>query len=151
MRRLRGRGLTVGGVLTRERRLDGERVGFVCEALDTDDLAVLAHVDRESGPQVGKYRVDIAAVVELAVPAIERAIEGADVVVIDEIATMQRHSEAFLEAVEASFEAPRPVFAAIESGTEGVVGRYKNRPDTTVVGVSAANRDELPPRLAATV
>lgn len=149
--RLRERGLAVGGVLTREQRHDGKRVGFVCEALDTGGQAVLAHVDRAEGPAVGKYRVDISAVAELAVPAIERAVADADAVVVDEIAAMQRHSEAFLDAVEAAFEASPTVFAAIESGSDGVVGRYKNRADTSVVGVSPANREELPARLAASM
>lgn len=145
--RLRERGLTVGGVLTLERRVDGERVGFASQDLATGERAVIAHVDHEVGPRVGKYRVDVGAVETLAVPAIERALRDADAVVIDEIAAMQRHSDAFLSAVDRALDAPIPVVAAIESGTEGAVGAYKRRSDTTVRTVTPENREALPARL----
>jgi nucleoside-triphosphatase len=149
----------VGGVVTPERRdgegdperadndASGERVGFECRDLLTGETATIAHVDYD-GPQVGKYGVDVAAIDRVAVPAIERATSEERVVLIDEVAPMQRHSDRFLDAVEAAFEGAVSVLAAVESGREGVVGEYKSRPDTTVWTVTPADRDALPERLA---
>lgn len=151
---------TVGGVVTPERREGegdprragndavGRRVGFDCRDLLTGETATIAHVDYD-GPRVGTYGVDVAAIDRVAVPAIERGVADAAVVLIDEIAAMQRHSDHFLEAVETAFGADVAVLAAIESGEAGVVGEYKSRPDTTVWTVTPEGRDALPGKLAA--
>lgn len=148
----------VGGVVTPERRTgegdpqrgnndaSGRRVGFDCRDRLTGETATIAHVDYD-GPQVGKYGVDVAAIDRVAVPAIERAVAETQVVLIDEIAPMQRHSDRFLDVVESAFEADAAVLAAIESGREGVVGEYKSRPDTTVWTVTPDDRDALPSEL----
>lgn len=95
---LPGSGLSVGGVVSPERRRDGQRVGFGIRDVATGETVTLASVDRETGPQVGKYRVAVAAVDDLCRRAIPRALDRADAVVIDEIAPMQAHSDGFVAA-----------------------------------------------------
>lgn len=140
--RVAERGGSVGGVVTAECRADGERVGFRCRALDTGETALLASVDRDCGPAVGRYRVDVAAIDDIAAPAVERARETADVVVIDEIAPMQRHSEQFVAAAHRALDGPIPVVAAVATGDEILA-----RPDVTVHEVTPETRDELPVKI----
>lgn len=138
----------VGGVLTPERRVDGERVGFLLRDLATGATTTLASVDRETGPSIGKYRVDVDAVNGFGVDAIEHA-RDADVVVIDEIAPMQLCSDQFVAAITDVLDARLPVLAAVyEHGSEGVAADLCRRDDVTVHRVTERNRDDLPDRLA---
>lgn len=148
--RLRDRDVAVGGVLTRERRRDGDRVGFVCRDLGSGEEGWLASVDREHGPQVGTYRVDRETVREVVVPAVE-AGRSADVLVVDEIAPMQCHSDAFVAAVEDALAHETPVLGSVATGGGGFVGTVKRREDVTLEWVRPATRGALPGRLCQSV
>ncbi|MUV89446.1 DUF2478 domain-containing protein [Halapricum sp. CBA1109] len=147
---LRADGVAVGGVLTRERRRDGDRVGFVCRDLDSGEEGWLASVDREDGPRVGKYRVDRETIRDVVVPAVE-AGRSADVLVVDEIAAMQCHSAAFVAAVENALAHETPLLASVATGSEGVPGAVTRREDVTVEWVREATRDAIPGRLCRSV
>lgn len=145
-------GSEAGGVYCPEIRPDGERVGFEIRDAMTGASRVLAHVDRESGPSVGKYRVDVAAVDEVGAAAIERALAEAAVVVVDEIAPMEVKSDAFCRWVRRAFDWETPVVAAVHERSEaGFVGEVKARDDAELFAVTTETRDELPETLAALV
>jgi len=90
---LRERGLQAGGIYCPEIRERGVRVGFRIIDIMTGEERILAHVNQPTGPQVSKYRVNVANVDELSELAINRALDGADFLVIDEIAPMETNSE----------------------------------------------------------
>jgi nucleoside-triphosphatase len=147
--RLAERGYEAGGLLAPELREGGDRVGFALRDVLTGDERVLAHVDRESGPTVGTYRVDVAAVDDLAGAALRRAASDADYVVVDEVAPMQLYSDAFVAGVELALDDDQPlVAAAAASGESGFVGTVKARDDAELLTVTEANRDDLPAELA---
>lgn len=146
---LREEGYVVGGVVSPELRTLGHRVGFELVDLATDERAVLAHVDREDGPSVGKYRVDVDAVDRISRQALgEAAREAADVMLIDEIAPMEIYSDVFVDEVRACLDAGLPVIGTVHrKGTQGVIGEVKAREDVDVVEVTTANREALPEEL----
>ena len=140
--------LTVGGISCPEIREDGERVGFEIVDLAGGERATMAHVDCTSGPSVGKYRVDVAAVDRVAGEAIPRARADADCVVIDEIAPMELASDRFVRETRRALEAPVPVLAAIKYGSrDGFLGEVKSRDDIEDFEVSPGTRDRLPETL----
>lgn len=142
-------GLEVGGVRSPEIREEGRRAGFAVVDAATGEEAVMAHRDREEGPSVGSYRVDVDAVAEVAGPALRRARRRADVAVVDEVAPMEVASEVFVEETRALLEAGVPVLAAVhQRSTSGFVGEVKDRPDADLVTVTEGNRDDLPAELA---
>ncbi|MGB9756561.1 MAG: nucleoside-triphosphatase, partial [Candidatus Bathyarchaeales archaeon] len=53
---LKAKGYSVGGMISREVRLCGTRVGFEILDLKSGTRGWLAHVNQPTGPQVGKYR-----------------------------------------------------------------------------------------------
>lgn len=145
---LEDRGWTAAGVRAPEIREDGDRVGFALVDVATGDRAVMAHRDREAGPSVGSYRVDVDAVADVAGPALERAREEADVAVVDEVAPMEVASDAFVEGTRALLDASVPTLGVIhQRSSRGFVGEVKDRPDVTVLTVTEANRDDVPDRL----
>lgn len=146
--RLRDRGLAVGGMVAPELRAGGERVGFALENVRTGERATLAHVDRETGPTVGRYRVDVEAVDAMVETAIVEVLAELDVLVIDEIAPMQAQSERFREAVPSALDAETPVLATIKLGyREGMAGSIRDRVDVTVCELEADARGGMPSRL----
>ncbi|SEO45009.1 nucleoside-triphosphatase [Halogranum amylolyticum] len=149
---LRSNGLVVGGVFCPEVRLRGERVGFEIEDVLSGETRTLAHVDRDWGPSVGKYRVAVQEVDELCEQAFSRASTEADVLVVDEIAPMEVHSDVFVRRVEAALDDEKPLVAAIhERATDGFVGEVKRRDDVELFAVSAQTREALPGRIDALV
>lgn len=148
VRRLETNGYRVGGVYSPERRRDGERVGFDIVDVATGESRTLAAVDRQEGPRVGKYRVDVAAVDAVSATVFQRAVGAADVVVVDEIAPMQLHSDRFVEGVRGALDADAPVLAAVHESAGGVVETVKARADTERHEVTTGTRETLPATLA---
>ncbi|MEM2688058.1 MAG: nucleoside-triphosphatase, partial [Thermoproteota archaeon] len=59
---LRERGVSVGGMITYETREKGVRTGFLVEDLKTGLKGLMASVNYDSGPRVGKYFVSVAEI-----------------------------------------------------------------------------------------
>ena len=75
-------GYTVEGMITKSIIKKKKRVGFYVIDLQTNEKEVFAHVDFESKEKVGNYGVDIAALENIGVPAIEKAITDNDLVTV---------------------------------------------------------------------
>ena len=149
VRKLEKRDFTAGGIYCPEIREHDNRVGFEIVDVASEESAVLAHVDRESGPSVGKYRVDVAAVDSLSEAAFRRACDEADFLVVDEIAPMEVESETFTTQVRRALDADIPMIAVIHRrSTTGFIGEVKRREDVDVLAVTAETREELPETLA---
>ncbi len=86
----RSRGLSVGGFICPEVRRSGSRVGFRIVDIWSGAEAWLARVDGcYEGPRIGKYHVCRDEALSVGLPALERAVEEADLVAIDEIGPME--------------------------------------------------------------
>jgi len=88
----------VGGFWSSEIRKSGRRQGFAIHTVQNDE-GILAHVDRKEGPRVSKYRVNIADINEIAVPAMRKARESGKIIIVDEIAKMELYSESFKQEI----------------------------------------------------
>jgi nucleoside-triphosphatase len=96
---LRERGFSVGGMLSREIREGGVRVGFEIIDLETQKRGWLANIKQSNGPQVGKYRVNIDDLEAVGVQAMIHAAAASDIIAIDEIGPMELSSEKFKEVM----------------------------------------------------
>lgn len=142
--RLEARDYRAGGIYCPDLRSDGDRVGFEIVDLATGDARVLAHVDRTEGPQVGTYRVNVAAVDAICSSAFPRAFEQADFLIVDEIAPMEVYSDEFVQQVRRALDSDFPLVAAIHyRSTEGFIGEVKEREDIELFDVTADTRDDL--------
>jgi nucleoside-triphosphatase len=134
--------LAAGGIYTEEIRSGGSRTGFEIVSIATGQRGLLARADLATGPRIGRYRVSLRGIEEIAIPAIERAAYGADLVVIDEIAPMELTSPRFADCVEALLGVPRPLLFAIHRKARGPL-LARIRKEFRVHEVTPANRDEL--------
>jgi len=134
--------LSAGGMLTEEIRVCGHRVGFSVFDIATGREGTLAHLHLSSGPKVGRYRVDVRALKEIGIAAIERAIENYDLVVIDEIGPMELSSPAFIPAVEAALESGRSLIISTHAHADVPIA-HRVRRELTLLRVKLGNRDRL--------
>ncbi len=129
------------GFFTAEIREGDRRVGFAIEDL-AGRRGVLARAGGGSGPRVGRYRVDVAAVDAIGVTALERGLSEAALLVIDEIGKMEAFSDHFRAAVERALEAPRTVVVGtILKAAHPWIDRVKAHPAVILVPITAASRD----------
>ncbi|MCK4346710.1 MAG: NTPase [Bacteroidales bacterium] len=138
--------LKIGGFYTRELREEGKRVGFRIDTYDNQS-GILSHVKYTSGPRVGKYRVDVTAFEEIGVQALVKALEKADVILIDEIGKMELYSEKFKEVVLRCLDSPKPLVATVMSRSYPFVDQIKVRQDVELMRVTFENRNSIADQL----
>jgi nucleoside-triphosphatase len=147
-RELRARNIVVGGFITPDVRTTEGRVGF--EIRDFSGRhALIAHAAWITGPQVGRYRVDVNAFNTIAVPAIDQALSTADVVIADEIGQIELCSEAFIGILGKLFSASVPVVATVHAKQHPVTDELKQRSGIELLELPPAGHDEILRRLLA--
>jgi nucleoside-triphosphatase len=133
---------TYGGFLTKEVRKCGHRVGFALVDLGTGEECLFARVQSSGGTKFGRYTVDVGAVERVGVPAILRAIEAKELVVIDEIAPMELRAFGFIAAVEQALASDKGLLIATHAhATHPVADRA--RQELQLIRVRQGNRDAL--------
>jgi len=141
---LRERGFSVGGMISREVRESGVRVGFEIVDLGSEKRGWLAHVNQKFGPQVGKYRVNLEDLENIGAQAINSAVENSDIVAIDEIGPMELFSEKFKTATRKAMESTKPVIAVVHwKAQDKLISDTKNMTDSETYTVTPENRNEL--------
>lgn len=139
---LRSRGIVVAGFTTREIRNNDARMGFAVEAAGGES-AVLAHVRFAEGPRVGRYRVDVPAFEQVALPALAKAGRAGGVVVIDELGQMELFSGAFVAAVQRLFEQDVPLVATVHVKSHPVTDALRRRADVELLTVTRDAHEDL--------
>jgi len=141
---LKKRGYRVGGMVSREVRERGVRVGFEIVDIYTGQRGWLAHVNQPKGPQVSKYRVNLGDLKTIGAHSILNAIHKADVVAIDEIGPMELFSPDFKEAVVKALESNKPLLGTIHhKAQDALINTIKTRKDTEILKVTYENRNTL--------
>jgi len=133
---------SAGGFYTEEIRVVGVRQGFRIVSLDGQS-ATLAHINIKSPYRVSKYGVDIKGLEEVAVPAIRRAINENDIVVIDEIGKMELFSPSFRQAVLEAVESGKKLLGTIMLKPDPWADKLKQHPAVKVVSVTRINRGQI--------
>jgi nucleoside-triphosphatase len=139
---LEGAAYSAGGMLTRETRVCGRRVGFAIVDVATGTEGVLAHVHQRVGPKVGRYTVNIESLEQTGIAAILDAVRTKELVVIDEIAPMELLCPAFAQAVEAALASDRALLISTHANSDHPLA-HRVRRELTLFRVKLSNRDRL--------
>ena len=105
--------LDAEGLRTPDIREDGKRMGFKLVDIKTGEEGILSHVEQDEGPKVSKYRVSMEDLENFTELSLENISDGCDIVVIDEIGTMELYSDRFKRAVIRRLEGKKPVLAVL--------------------------------------
>jgi nucleoside-triphosphatase len=149
---VKSHGYTLGGVLSREMRAGGERIGFEMLDLATERRFVLASTGLNAGPKLGRYRVNLRDLAEVGVPVLLSSSEAADITVCDEIGPMELFSPEFRRAVGSVIESGRLVVGTIHKRLrDPLLVRIKSADYVKIFEVTRENRDDLPGQLSTEV
>ncbi len=142
---LKGKGLSVGGMISREARTGCARMGFEVIDLNSGKHGWLAHVDQKTGPQIGKYRVNLSDLESIGVKAIAEATQKFDIIVIDEIGPMELFSAKFKHSVHKALQSNKVVLAVVHAKAKDPLITETKRIETAeLFTVTVANREGLP-------
>jgi nucleoside-triphosphatase len=142
------KGISAGGMISREVRENNVRVGFEIIDLTNNRHGWLAHINQRTGPQVGKYHVNLEDLDNIGAKAISEAVEKCGVVAIDEIGPMELFSQKFKQAVKQALESKKIVLAVVHAkARDQLINEVKRRDDAEIFTVTLANRDSLPEEL----
>jgi len=130
------------GFYTEEIRIGGIRQGFRLVTL-SGESAILAHVDIKSPFKVSKYGVDISALEDVGIPALQRAWGKGKVVVIDEIGKMEIFSDKFRQIVQEILESQQKVLGTIMLKPDPWADIIKQKPQVKLLFVTRNNHDQI--------
>ena len=131
-----------GGFYTEEIRSRGTRLGFKLVTLDGRE-AILAHTDFNKRFQVGKYGVDVESLDRVGVPALQKAAEQCDLVIVDEIGKMELFSANFRGVVSAIIGGGKRVLGTIMFHSNPWADAIKRQPQVELVTVTRASYDQV--------
>ncbi len=131
-----------GGFYTEEIRSQGIRKGFRLVTLDGQS-AILAHVKSQSRYRVGKYGVDIGSLDQVGVPALLKATQQCDLVVIDEIGRMELFSANFRKTVLEIIDSGKKLLGTIMQSPNPWADAIKRRPQVDLVPVTGSNYQQV--------
>jgi nucleoside-triphosphatase len=141
---LKVEGYTAGGMISREVRETGTRMGFEILDLNSCRRGWLARVNQKSGPQIGRYRVNIEDLNGIGAEAILAAVDDCDVIAVDEIGPMEVFSEKFKEATRKALESGKLVIAVVHwKAQDKLIVEARKREDTELITVTYENREKL--------
>jgi nucleoside-triphosphatase len=141
---LRSWGITVGGVVSCERRVGGLRQGFELRDILSGRISTLAGITG-SGPRIGRYIVNVQGLETVGVSALEDSLSAADVTAIDEIGPMELLSKGFLEAIRTVIEHGKPVIGTIHSNfNHPEIDAIRRGPNIEIMWLTYGNRGVIP-------
>lgn len=139
---LKNDGLKIGGFICPEVRRGGQRVGFKIIDLMGGDEGWLAKICDSGGPRVGRYCVDVEDAVTIGVNAIEKALENAELIAIDEIGPMELSVPQLKSAIYYVLKSNKILLAVIHwKLKESLLKLVSNQWELFPVSVS--NRDRI--------
>jgi len=134
--------IPAGGMITAEIRKCDHRVGFSVIDIATGEEGILAHIHQQSGPKMGRYRVNLHDLEQIGIAAIDRALAAGSLVVIDEIGPMEITSAKLIPAVERAVEGDVPFIISTHAKLDHPLIHHL-RQAFTLYRVKLGNRDEL--------
>ena len=105
--------------------------------------AILANVNIHSPYRVSKYGVDIDALERVGIPALLRAAEQCNLVVIDEIGKMELFSVKFREAVSQMIDSGKRILGTIMLNPNPWADAIKRQPQVNLVTVTRASYQQV--------
>ena len=137
---LKDRGKNVGGIVSREIRVNNERVGFEFIDLITNDTNVLASIIG-NGPKVGKYFVSFEGC-HFAAERLSDAMKSCNIIICDEIGPMEVKSREFLESVKNLLNVDKKVIVVIHQKLRYPIIDQIRMKSELIINLNLQNREK---------
>jgi nucleoside-triphosphatase len=128
----------VGGFITEHMMSGRIGKGFKIHTFDGQER-MLAAKGLKSAFQLGKYGVDLNALENVGVPALKLGLMSKELIVIDEIGSMEMMSERFRLTLLECLMSSKPILATIRAASQPFSDQAKNLPDTQTIVLTKSN------------
>lgn len=129
--------------MTAEIRKCGRRVGFSVRDLKTGEEGTLAHLHLADGLPFGRYRLNLGHLDGIGARAIERALEGAELVVVDEVGPMELRSPRFIRAVAQALDSAQNLLVTVHRASNHPLAYRIRHGVDHLFRLTQGNRDEV--------
>jgi len=131
-----------GGFYTEEILEGSQRAGFLLKTLDGKE-GVLAKKGMSSEIKLNKYGIDVNVLENLGVAALKDAIANKEIIVIDEVGSMEIFSDAFRKALLECLSSQKRVIASIRHNSQPFTDEVKRMDNTAMLYLSRENYVEV--------
>jgi nucleoside-triphosphatase len=131
-----------GGFYTEEIMDGSARLGFILKTFDGRQ-GVLAKKGMKSPHKLNKYGIDIDVLENIGADVLVKAVKDKDIIVIDEIGTMELVSELFRTSMQECFGSSKRVLATVRYNAQPFTDEIKKMPDTSVLELTRDNYLEI--------
>ncbi|MBN1621917.1 MAG: hypothetical protein JW871_04935 [Endomicrobiales bacterium] len=128
----------LGGFYTEEIKEKDKRLGFVLKTFDGQQ-GVLAKKGMKSGAKLNKYGVDLDVLEKIGISSIKKALNEKEIIVIDEIGSMEILSDEFRNVLLECFGSGKKVLATIRYKSQPFTDEVKKMQNASLVFVSHEN------------
>lgn len=137
------------GFFTEEMKEGRKRVGFKLRLIPKGEEGVLAHRASSSPYRLGRYGVEVGAFEQKVVPILKGALkENADIVVLDEIGTMELMSRTFKDLVKHFLKRKEPrVLGTLQLKKHNLLKEWNVEARIILIKITERNRDTLVERI----
>ncbi|MFQ5940187.1 MAG: NTPase [Nitrososphaerales archaeon] len=139
---LKQRGVSVGGIVSRDIRKDYVRIGFEFVDISSNETALLASVEG-TGPKVGKYKVDLEGC-RFAVNVLRRAIADAEVIACDELGPLEFKSKEFIDLVKHMLALDKHIIVVVHKKLNHPVIEQIREKASFMINLDIQNRNKVP-------
>ncbi len=137
--------ISVGGMLTDVIMENNRPVGYQVMDWGTKEKSVFAHIDMDSSTEVEGYGVNLDALNEVGVKAIEKAVEEKDVILVDEAGKIQVNSDKFNQVVKAAMDMDKIMIITFHKKSRSpLLQDIRRRDDVRILELTDVNKDLLP-------
>lgn len=146
---LEDEGVIVGGMVTESvADVKGQREGFKVVNWMTKEEGMLAHVSIKSKITVSKYGVDLQALDDIGVTAINQAAAEAELIIIDEVGKMEVESPMFIDAVKNALDTSKALILTLHKKSRNpLLQDIRRRDDVRILEVTPVNVNILPTKI----
>lgn len=142
---IKSAGYAVGGIMSRELRVHGERTGFELIDLRTGERGILSSINVDAGPKIGKYRINLQFLSKAGSKALLSSNKLSDLTICDEIGPMEMFSPDFRRAIEYIINNGQPVLGVIHQRlNDPLINLIRSSKFVKIYETTLLNREEIP-------
>jgi len=132
----------IGGFYTEEIREKNKRKGFVLKTFSGQE-GIMALKGIRSEHKLNKYGIDMKVIEGIGVNSLLEAVEKKDIVVIDEIGTMECISQLFNESVVKCLNSEKRILATIRYNSQPFSDEIKKMSNTKTLVLTRENYPDI--------
>jgi len=140
-RTLKDRRLNVGGIVSRELRINNTRVGFEFIDLITNNTSVLASTTGR-GPKVGKYFVSLEGC-RFAAERLTDTNKSCDVIICDEIGPMELKSMDFINSLKNLLDVDKKIIVVVHQKLHHPLADQFRNKSSLLINIDLENREKV--------